>query len=72
MYIFKLMIGTFTVLQKPFCAISPRFDLPLRELPSDFQVQFFLSRRSFLFPILIYRCFVTLFSTSIFHCNFER
>ena len=29
------------------------------------------SQHSVFFPRLIYRCFITLFSTSIFDCNFE-
>ena len=36
----------------------------MRELPSNFQTYLFFSR-------LIYRCLITLFSTSVFDCNFE-
>ena len=64
-------LNLLTILQKLFRAKSPRFGLAIRELPSDFQTHFVFSKHSVLFPRLIYRCFITLFSTSIFDGNFE-
>ena len=42
-----------------------------RNSPLIFKHTCSFSRQSVLFPRLIYRCFITLFSTSIFDCNFE-
>ena len=57
-----------TILHKLSRENSPRFGLAIRELSSNFQTHFFFLN-TVLFPRLIYRCFITLFSTSIFDCT---
>ena len=42
-----------------------------RNCPLIFHQTCSFSKHFILFPRLIYRCFITLFSTSIFDCNFE-